>query len=327
LNIRTIVTTMKNEGPFLLEWIAYNRWIGFTDFLVYTNDCDDGTDLLMDRLNEMAIVTHVRNENFARKGPQRIALRQANSHPVVQKSDWLMALDVDEFINIHVGDGKLDDLFAACPDANVISLVWRLFGNKNIANYEDSFVTEIFTKCAKRFQKRPVQAVGLKTLYRNDNLFGALGIHRPKQPVEERREAIKWVNGSGLPIDQEYIDGGWRAGREFGFGDELARINHYSVRTAESFLVKRDRGRTNHVGDDQGLQYWERMNQNRTNNKSIQTKIPAFRLEYDRLLADPVIAELHAKACAWHRGKIAELKARPDYAAFFAQITTDKLAE
>ena len=27
---RTIVTTMKNEGPFMLEWIAYNRVIGFT---------------------------------------------------------------------------------------------------------------------------------------------------------------------------------------------------------------------------------------------------------------------------------------------------------
>ncbi|MGB8813172.1 MAG: glycosyltransferase family 2 protein, partial [Paracoccaceae bacterium] len=38
-----IVTTMKNEGPFILEWIAYHRMIGVDDFLIYTNDCSDGT--------------------------------------------------------------------------------------------------------------------------------------------------------------------------------------------------------------------------------------------------------------------------------------------
>ena len=42
-----IVTCMKNEGPFILEWIAYHRMIGVDDFLVYTNDCDDGTDSLV----------------------------------------------------------------------------------------------------------------------------------------------------------------------------------------------------------------------------------------------------------------------------------------
>jgi hypothetical protein len=29
----TAVTCVKNEGPFLLEWIAFNRLLGVTDFL------------------------------------------------------------------------------------------------------------------------------------------------------------------------------------------------------------------------------------------------------------------------------------------------------
>ena len=32
----TIVTTMKNEGPFILEWLAYHRAIGVDDFLINT---------------------------------------------------------------------------------------------------------------------------------------------------------------------------------------------------------------------------------------------------------------------------------------------------
>ncbi len=45
-----IVTTMKNEGPFILEWLAYHRAIGVTDFLIYTNDCTDGTDTMLQML-------------------------------------------------------------------------------------------------------------------------------------------------------------------------------------------------------------------------------------------------------------------------------------
>ena len=53
----TAVTCVKNEGPFLLEWIAFNRLIGVTDFLFYSNDCSDGTDRLLDaqRLNDCGI--------------------------------------------------------------------------------------------------------------------------------------------------------------------------------------------------------------------------------------------------------------------------------
>ena len=43
----TAVTCVKNEGPFLLEWIAFNRLIGVTDFLFYSNDCTDGSTRLV----------------------------------------------------------------------------------------------------------------------------------------------------------------------------------------------------------------------------------------------------------------------------------------
>ena len=46
----TAVLTVRNEGAFLLEWLAHHKGIGFTDFLVFSNDCDDGTDAMLDRL-------------------------------------------------------------------------------------------------------------------------------------------------------------------------------------------------------------------------------------------------------------------------------------
>ncbi|MFY9211200.1 MAG: glycosyltransferase family 2 protein, partial [Aestuariivita sp.] len=31
------VMTVRNEGAFLLEWLAHHRATGFTDFLVFSN--------------------------------------------------------------------------------------------------------------------------------------------------------------------------------------------------------------------------------------------------------------------------------------------------
>ena len=58
----TAVLTVRNEGAFLLEWVAHHLGIGFTDLVILSNDCDDGTDRMLDRLAEIAPVHHLRNE-------------------------------------------------------------------------------------------------------------------------------------------------------------------------------------------------------------------------------------------------------------------------
>lgn len=54
-----ILTSMKNEAPFILEWIAYHKAIGAKHFLVYTNDCSDNTNEILDRLAELGLVTQI----------------------------------------------------------------------------------------------------------------------------------------------------------------------------------------------------------------------------------------------------------------------------
>ena len=54
-------TVMKNEGPFILEWVAWQRLIGVDRIVVLTNDCDDGTDAILDQLDRLALVRHLPN--------------------------------------------------------------------------------------------------------------------------------------------------------------------------------------------------------------------------------------------------------------------------
>ena len=321
-----IVTTMKNEGPFILEWLAYHRAIGVDDFLIYTNDCSDGTDTMLDLLTAKGIVQH-RINPYVPGGelkPQHAALQAAENEPVMQNCGWGICMDVDEFIDIKVGDGTLRALYEAMGEANMISLTWRLFGNSEVHGYEDRFLIDQFTRCAPELVRKPHQAWGFKTLFRNIDIYKKLGVHRPKGLRPDLWDQVRWLNGSGRPMPKEAYRNAWRSTTET-YGYDWVQLNHYAVRSAESFLVKRDRGRVNHVDRDQGLNYWFRMNHNLDQDRSIQRMIPAARAEFDRLLADPEIRAAHEFSVACHRDKITALMQTENYRAFYAELTGPRM--
>lgn len=308
---RAIVTTMKNEGPFMLEWVAYNRAIGFTDFLIYTNHCDDGTDRIAMRLEELGVAKHVDNKFKQGASPQRVALRRALKQEIYRNCEWVICADCDEFLNVRAGDGTLDDLFEAVGEADAISLCWKLFGCGDQVTYEDRLITEQFVWGAPEDFRDKYRALGLKTMFRPSGDIRKFGVHRPK--FEGRPEGFIWKDAGGQNMPEKYFDAGWSA--HGSFSHEHARLHHYAVRSVDSFLVKRDRGRTNHIDRDQGVAYWADMNLNIEKDVSLLRSVERTRAELDQLMADPEIARLHGEACAWHQGKIDALKANSEWSA------------
>ena len=134
----TAVLCVRNEGAFLLDWLAHHLACGVTHVVALSNDCQDGTDLMLDRLAQAGLVTHIRNEGPHDKGGIQFSrLKLADRAQAVQQADWLLALDIDEFVNVHVGARTLPDLIGALPGASAITLTWRLFGNcggKTVSN-------------------------------------------------------------------------------------------------------------------------------------------------------------------------------------------------
>ncbi|MBU3261480.1 glycosyltransferase family 2 protein [Roseovarius sp. PS-C2] len=315
---RTIVTTMKNEGPFMLEWVAYHRAIGFTDFLIYTNHCDDGTDRIAMRLEELGVVQHVYNQFKQGASPQRVALRRARREKIYDETDWIICSDCDEFLNVRADGGTLDDLFEAVGGADAISLCWKIFGCGDRVAYEDRFVTEQFTWGAQEDFRGKYKALGLKTLFRPSDAITKIGVHRPK--FQGRPEGFVWTDAGGQPMPDKYFAAGWSAWPEF--RHDHARLHHYAVRSVDSFLVKRDRGRTNHIERDQGVAYWADLNLNMEEDQSLLPTVARTREVYDELLSDPEVARLHGEACDWHRAKIAALKEHGEWADLHRLLQT-----
>ena len=107
----------------------------------------------------------------------------------------------------------------------------------------------------------------------------------------------------------------------------MVTLNHYVLRSAESFLVKRQRGRINHVDQDQGLTYWINRNYSTEEDNSILAALPKAREVYERLLRDQELYALHSAAVEWHRGRVRELMELSDYRQLYRSITDPTLAD
>ncbi len=321
-----IVGCMKNEAPYIVEWVAYHRAIGFDDFLIYTNGCEDGTDEILDRLQEMGVLQHRLNDDWKGKSPQQYALNRALKEPVITQSDWIAHIDVDEFINIRTGNGTLAELFELIPDATNLAMTWRLFGHNDVTALQDTFVIDQFDTCAPKFCPKPHTVWGFKTMFRNVGAYAKMSCHRPNKLDPDWRAKVKWFNGSGKDITDETAEKGWRSSMK-SIGYDLVQLNHYALRSAESFLIKRQRGRALHVDRSIGINYWIRMDWSVHRDVTIKRNLLRLQAEYDRLLQDPILKEWHDKGVAWHRAKADELHATPEFNELYNQALQIKLTE
>lgn len=317
------ILTLRNEASFLLEWLAHHRACGFTDFLVFSNDCTDGTDLMLDRLQAMGQLTHIRNDGPHEEGPQWAALKAADKHPLVKAADWILFFDIDEFVNIHVGDHSLAALLAALPDATAIPLTWRLFGNAGVISYEDRPVTQVFTKAAPAVLHWPWRAAMFKTLFRNDGAYKKLGVHRPRSP--QAIDNQRWFDGSGRELPNDYHRG--RIFSPFGRDNyQLVQLNHYALGAMESYLVKCDRGRANRDASSFDMGYWVERNFCDADDSTISALAPRSAPLLAQLHADPLLAELHHKAVHWRKQRFRALMQEETWRSLFGRLMLSRPA-
>lgn len=316
------VSTQRNEGPFLLEWIAHMRVCGVTDLLIYSNDCDDGSDALLDALAAEGVLTHIVQDIPDGESVQWTALKAAWKHPLRKEVDWALACDIDEFPVIKVGGGRFSDLLTAVlEDFDAMVLPWRLFGANGVNRFVDVPVTEQFRKAQTADALWPVAATFFKTLFRVNGPFNQFGVHRPKQKAEAKAGLPVIVDGAGRRLPDAFVRNAKRLSL-FGtpIGRSLAEVNHYSLRSAESFLIKRDRGLPNRTEKAIDLAYWVERNFNETEESEIDRLADARSAELAKLRALLGVSAAHDQAVAWHRERFAQLITTEEGHRLFSQL-------
>jgi hypothetical protein len=226
-----IVATARNEGLYLIEWIAYHKSIGVDHFFIYTNDNDDGSGSMLRALAAAGEITLIENTVARGGSPQG----KAYGHALGMLADvldyrWCAIIDVDEFIGFdrHMFTSIKEYIaWQELQPVDAIILNWLVFGSGGASRWQDEPMPH-------RFRSRPAADPGqhVKTILR-PRLFHHSHAHVPK-------------SGGDLSIICRDAAGGVGSIRESLSSspkDGPAWIAHYFFRSAEEFVWKFSRGR------------------------------------------------------------------------------------
>ncbi|MDG3040585.1 glycosyltransferase family 2 protein [Roseicyclus marinus] len=309
------VSMMKDEAPFLLEWFAHHLAVGFTDILVYTNDCSDGTDEMLIRLEELGLGYHRPNVIPEGVKPQPSALNHAQNEPLVGAADWVLVFDADEFLSVNHPSGNLEGMLddTVARGGTGVVITWRIFGSGGVVDWSRAPVTEQYTRAAPPLWNK---GWGVKTLFKFDPEYWKLGIHRPtiknKHLEDGFPDQVKWLNGSGLPMEDYFKFRGWRSIRRT-IGYNWAQMNHYAVKSVDSYAVRKFRGNVNNKKDKYNADYWSLQDRNEVEDRAILRHAPERARIMAELLKDPVLNRLHHAALDRVEARLAEYRQTPAY--------------
>lgn len=310
---RYLVTTcMKDEGPFILEWLAWHKSIGIQDFVVFSNDCTDGTDALLDRLEEMGELRHLPNPAKIFDSPafQPFALAYTPHLSEFAKADFYISMDVDEFINVRIGKGKIWELLDHTGPFDALSMSELNHGSNMRENYEPGLVTQNFPRHQRERPGKQRARRGVKTIVRLGDKLKFVRNHRPD--LRDDAGLVTWLDGSGRPTDHFHNDP-IENGMDIRDTYDLVALNHFALRSLSSYLVKMFRGDVVVKDKMVSQRYWRQRDRQSDLTINFDRQNVAFKRKYNSYMKDGKLCDLHDKCCAAHQARINELINIPSF--------------
>ncbi|KAB6718067.1 hypothetical protein C8029_00745 [Roseobacter sp. TSBP12] len=126
------ITCIRDEGPWLLDWLAHHKAAGFTHFLIASHDCTDGSDQMLDALDAAGLITHVPFVPKGEKSVQWQAMKLLSKHKRYRSADLALFFDVDEYL-VMQDARSVAELMPETADA--MPLRWHLFGNNGFGTW------------------------------------------------------------------------------------------------------------------------------------------------------------------------------------------------
>ena len=257
-----LVSSFRNEAPFVLEFVAHHKALGFDHIVIASNDCTDGTDSILAALDAMGVIHHIPCLPPPKITPQHFAYAEIRRRLPIDAAEWLMILDADEFLNIHVGAGHLSDLIAAQADGTDLVLInWACFGNSGHTRFNTDLSCQRFIH-----RMRTLAGAGLvKSLIHHPSDWRQFSNHHPYAHQGTGTLQVAFAGG----LWSEHIPaasmtfGAYRNVKPQVGSFRVAQVNHYATRTEDSFDLRRARGRgaglTGKANDRHNEDYFRRM--------------------------------------------------------------------
>lgn len=215
----SICAIVKNEAPYLSEWLAFHRLQGVEHFYIYHNDDERYLTFyaFSAQNSEYRDITYI---PWPGPAQQNLAYQDCLVE-YGHESEWIAFIDVDEFL-WSPAELLMFSLHKASKQIAAFAVHWMLFGSNGHKEKTDGLVIERFTRRAGSVNHH------CKCICR-PSYTDAIG---PNPHCVLPKSGYSVVDERSMELS------GFRGLREEGTADIL-RINHYHVKSRTEYFSRK----------------------------------------------------------------------------------------
>lgn len=259
---------MKDEAPYLIEWLEFHKIVGVERFYLYNNNSTDNTvDILQPYLQSGEVILH--DWPFT---PGQISAYEHCLNTYKNESEWIAFIDMDEFLFPTEKD-DIKEVLEEFYDFPGVAVNWLVFGSSGHKTRPEGLQVE-------KFSNRSEENFGankmVKTIVRPE--FATCS-GNPHHFLYFNDEVVVTEN-------KEPIVGPWSTANSV----QKLRINHYFTRSLQESQEKMLRGRS----DTPSPRQWrfEEHDRNEVEDLTIQRFVPKLRQAVDAVISQSRIAQI-----------------------------------
>ena len=210
----SILATIKNEAPYIKEWIEYHRMIGVDRFYIYDNDSTDNIKEVLKDYIKSGIVIY----NFFSGIGKQLDIYEDGINRYGANTFWMAIIDLDEFIV----PAKSYDIITFLKDYEqypAIAVNWIQFDGNNHIKKPEGLVIENYKRAF--LPEHPLNQI-TKSIVQPKYVYEYLDAHH-----------FQYTNGMAVNENFEYS-----TGRDMPNSINKIRINHYATKSLEEYKQK-----------------------------------------------------------------------------------------
>jgi len=241
---------VKNETPYIAEWMEYHLLVGFQKFFIYDNESDDNLREYLEPYIKDGIVEYT---YFPGKRQQLIAYNDAISR-YKYSSFWIAFIDIDEFL-VPVSAQTISEFLGEFEDTPGIEINQVMYGSGGHQTKTDGLVMERFKDHS--LYDYPANR-GVKSIVNPRYVFYMESAHMANYFNGERSVNTHKVKNTVPSLDRPALHEG-------------IRRNHYACKSFEEFTARIDLGRVFSSGKLSVDEFYKR-DRNEIKNDTIMDK-------------------------------------------------------
>ena len=216
----SIVAILKNEAPYIKEWIEYHKLIGVDRFYLYDNESDDGLyDILKPYIEDGTVIY-----KYVEGHCMQIPVYNDAIYRYKDETEWLAIIDLDEFI-VPIKYNSIKEVLNEYSKYSGLAVNCISYDSNGYLTKPDLLTIEAYTNRRKDLNSdRHIikSIVKPKDIYYNNN---------PHCCKFKRNKII--VDSSFTPCPGALTKD---------CNVDVIRINHYHSRSLEEYKARIDKG-------------------------------------------------------------------------------------